>query len=317
MSARTTILAMGSALLIFSALLSHVSPAMAAEGVLIAPGHLGLKDRTALSADIQAAKSAHPSAFTALSEVRKQLPAIDANKRGRLAAVTPMLRSIGAEGLYPMLAEIAVDAQAKGDLSDSAWKAWRIGLLEAVGSLRDPRSEPVLAAVLNGPENDFAIVKAAASAFGKIGSDRVAARLIAMSKVEGPKQKAIWAGMGDCRRTKIASALAAALASKPEENTAKLLIKSLGDVGSAWAWKTPVIAVSGEEVAVRKTAAKALIDAFVSYDSDLRTHIGNAILVVDDPSTTTLIESAKQGASPSLLSALDRLSVRVANSPLH
>ncbi len=317
MSTRKTCAAIGSALLIFGALLSHASPAIAAEGVLIAPGHLGLKDRNALSADVQAAKSAHPLAFAAVSELRKRLPELDAQKRGRLAPISPMLRSIGAEGLFPMLAEIAVDASPRGDLTDSAWKAWRIGLIEAVGSLRDPRAEPVIAAILSGSENDFAIIKAAASAFGKIGTDRVAARLIAMSKTEGPKQKAIWAGMGDCRRTKIAAALAAALASKPEESTAKLLIKSLGDVGSAWAWKTPVIAVSGEESAVRKTAAKALMAAFIAYDSDLRGDITNAILVVDDASTPALIESAKKGAAPSLLSALDRLSVRFANSPLH
>lgn len=314
MSGRKRIAGLLAAALVMGAL---VSQAAASQGVLIAPGHLSAKDRAALSADITAAKSAQPSAFKALGEVRKQLPELDAQKRGRLASITPMLRSIGTEGIFPMLGEIAMDAQAKGDLSDSAWKAWRISLLEAVGSLRDPRSEAVLYAVLNGPETDFDIVKAAAAAFGKIGTDRVASKLVALSKVEGPKQKAIWAGMGNCRRTKVATALSAVLSSKPEEAVAKLLIKSLGDVGSAWAWKTPVIAVSGEEAAVRKAAAKALMSAFVAYEGELRKDISNAILVVDDSSTATLIELAKQGASPALLSDLNQLAVRLANSPLH
>jgi RNase P/RNase MRP subunit POP5 len=228
-----------------------------------------------------------------------------------------MLKGLGATALFPMLAEVSVDASPRGDLSESAWTAWRVGLLEAVGMLRDPRSEPVLRAVLDSPETNFAVVKAAAEALGRVGSDAAAAKLVAMAKAKGPKQAAVMAGMGECRRTKVAEALAAAIGARPDDATAKLLLRSLGNVGSAWAWKTPVIAASGEEAAVRSAAAKALVGAFVAYEGEARSDATSAILVVDEASTPALIAAAKQKASPEARAALDALAARFAKSPLH
>jgi HEAT repeat protein len=312
MSVRKAILGVLSAGLVLGALAGEAS---AAEGVVIHPSLIPAGARATLLADIESAKTAHPSAFVAVAEVRKQLPELDAKKRGRAAPVTPMLKSIGAPGLFPMLAELAVEASARGDLTDSAWSAWRVGLLEAVGSIRDPRSEAVLTAILESPEADFAVVKAAAEALGKVGTDRAAAKLVAMSKAAGPKQKAILAGMGECRRTKTTEALAKALAARPDEETAKLVIRSLGNAGSAWAWKTPAIAVSGEEAAVRKLAAQALVDAFVAYEGEARKGASSAILVVADPSTPGLIEAAKK-QKPALTSELDALAARFTKSPI-
>jgi RNase P/RNase MRP subunit POP5 len=175
----------------------------------------------------------------------------------------------------------------------------------------------VLRAVVDGPESNFAVMKAAAEALGKVGTDSAAARLVALAKAAGPKQKAVLAGMGECRRTKVAEALAAALRGRPDEATAKLVLRSLGNVGSAWAWKTPVIAVSGEEAAVRSIAAKALVSAFVAYEGDARSDAASAILVVDDASTPALIAAAKQKATAEVRAELDKLAVRFANSPLH
>jgi HEAT repeat protein len=147
-----------------------------------------------------------------------------------------------------------------------------------------------------------------------VGTDSAASKLVALSKA-GPKQKAVLAGMGECRRTKVADALAKALASKPDDDTAKHVIKSLGNVGSAWAWKTPVVAASGEEAAVRKAAAQALVAAFVAYEGEARKGAASAILVVDDPSTPALIDAAKK-KTPALSGELDALAARFANSPL-
>jgi RNase P/RNase MRP subunit POP5 len=284
---------------------------------LIAPGRIPASARASLLTEIESAKTAHPAAFTAVSELRKRLPELDAQKRGRLASITPLLKSIGHEGLFPMLAELAFDAPSRGDLTDTAWKAWRISLLEAVGMLRDARSAPVLSAILDSPETDFAVMKAAAEALGRVGTDKAASKLVAMAKAAGPKQKAVLAGMGECRRTKAAQALASAIGAQPDEATAKLILRSLGNVGSAWAWKTPVIAASGEEAAVRKAAVEALIVAFVAYEGDVRQMASDAILVVDEASTPALIEVAKKGASPRLVADLDALAARFANSPLH
>lgn len=305
-----------SAALVFGALSAASSDASAAEGVVIGPGQVPSAARAALLAEIQKARQSNPAPFLAVAAVRAQLAELDANKRGRLAAVTPYLKSIGAEALFPMLAELAVDAPARGDLTDTAWAAWRIGLLEATGAIRDPRSEAVMIAILESPETDFAVVKAAAEALGKVGSDRAAAKLVLLSKASGPKQAAILAGMGECRRVLTTEALAKTLAVTTDIATAKLVIRSLGNAGSAWAWKTPIIQVSGEEAVVRRTAAKALVSAFVAFEGEARKAAEKSILVVADPSTPALIESAKKNASPALAAELDALAARFAKSPI-
>jgi HEAT repeat protein len=213
-----------------------------------------------------------------------------------------------------MLEHVAITAPPRGDLTDTAWSAWRVGLLEAIGTLRDPRSAAVLTAILDSAETDPMIVKAAAEALGKLGTDTAVQKLLAMSK-SGPKSRAVLAGMGHCRRAAIADALAKVIATKPDADTARVVLKSLGDVGSAAAWATTIVQVSGEEAATRAAAAKALVGAFVAYEGDLRKLAQAAILVVDDPSTPNLIASAKQGASPSLAAALDKLAAKLADNP--
>jgi HEAT repeat protein len=316
MRVRSTIVAVLSAGLVFAAL---AGDAVAAEGVLIAPSRLAAPVRTALVADIQKARKAAPKAFDSVADLRKALPEIDAAKRGRLPSITPALKAIGKDALFPMLEELAVDsslAASRAALTETAWLGWRVSLLEATGMLRDPRAEAVLTAILDSPQAEFAIMKASAEALGRLGTDTAAAKLIAASKGTGAKQTAVLAGMGECRRTIVADALAKAVAGHPDADTAKHVVRSLGNVGSAWAWKTPVIAASGEEAAVRKAAAAALVAAFVAYDGEVRKKAGEAILVVDDPSTPALLTAAKKGAPADLQTELADLAARFAKNPI-
>ena len=59
-----------------------------------------------LDREIAKARAAHPQAFLAVLELKKELPFLDAHKRGRLAPITQKLRAIGPDALFPMLAEI-------------------------------------------------------------------------------------------------------------------------------------------------------------------------------------------------------------------
>jgi hypothetical protein len=97
--------------------------------------------------------------------------------------------------------------------------------------------------------------------------------------------------------------------------TALSVIKALGAVGNAYAWKTPEVKKSGEGAQVRAIAAKALVAAFVAYDGEIRRKAETSILIVDDPSTPSLIAGAKQGASPELAAALDALAERFKHNP--
>jgi hypothetical protein len=301
-----------------NALLITVTLALAAHpgrGVLIAPERLPSDVRLQLAVEIDKARKEQPAAFSAVSTVKDRLPELEAHKRGRYANVGPLLKTIGPAALFPMLELIAFDGPSRGDLSEAAWTAFRSGLLEAVGVLRDPRAGPVLLAVLEGNEREFHVLRSAAEALGYLGDDSSTANLVALARTRGPKQEAVLAGMGSCRRLSVAQALASELAGHPAAGTAEYVVKSLGDVGNAWAWKTPGASAKGEEGAVRQTAARALVAAFISYGGPVRQAASNALLVVDDPSTPALIRTAQQGASPDVSASLATLATRFERNP--
>jgi hypothetical protein len=292
-----------------------------AAGVMIAPSDLTATDRAALLTEIAGAKKTDLHTFDSVAALRRDIVDLDANKRGRLATVTPALKALGARGVPAMLSELAVSG-GRGSLTDTAWLAWRLNLIEAIGAIRDKRATAVLEAILESPETDFMLVRAASQALGKLGTDRAAKKLVALSRKTDAKQLAVLAGMGHCRRQVVVERLSEAMTSAAiygaSRVEAKHIARALGDVGNAWAWQTPTVKASGEEASVRATAAESLIDAFVAIqDPEVRRTVTQAVLVVDDGSTKSLIAAARRGAGPDLRAALDDLERQFDNSPLH
>ncbi len=291
------------------------SAAATSRGVLITPADIPTKARTKLQSQIQKARKTHTDAFVRIGQLRAKLPDLAARSRGRLPVITPLLKSLGAPALMPMLERMAVDAPTRGKLSKKAWLGWRTSLIEAVGMLRDKRTEPVLRAILDSPQTEFLVIKLAATAYGKLGTDAVANKLVALSKKADRKQLGVLAGMGYCRRLVVAKRLAVALDARPNAKTAKAIARSLGDVGNSWVWKHPTATHKDEEDAVRTTAAETLVEAFVDYGSGVRRMMTKAILVVDHDDTLDMIKKARRRASPEARVALDKLRKRVINSP--
>lgn len=287
------------------------------QGAVLSPDRLVAAERSALEQSIIAERVSKPVAFETLARLRQDLPALDADKRGRAVPVAAILKGMGKDALLPMLNEIAFAGRARDNLTDSAWNAWRVGLVEAVGFLRDGRSAPVLTAILDGSDTDFDLIRAAAGALGKLGTDAAAQKLVTMSRQKNSKQLAILAGMGHCRRAAVVNELATALLAQPDAQTAQVVARALGDIGSAWAWKTPIVQASGEENAVRSVAAKALVASYLRYQDDARSSIGKAVLMVDSPSTLALIEAEKKSQSPERRILLEGLATRFQKSPLH
>lgn len=297
-------------------LLLGTGTAHAESGVVISTKQLSVKDGAALTAAIAKAKADDPTAFQRVAHVVAGVEKLDKNKRGRFATIAPHLAQLGKPALLPMLEMLAVRGPARGQLRDSAWITLRVGLIEAVGALRDPVAVPVLDTILDS-ERDYWVVRAAAEALGRIGQDGSADKLVKLARASGPKQKAVLAGIGDCRRLVVAKGLADVARTQADAELALLAVKALGGVGNSWAWKTPAVQKSGEEHEVRATAAAALVDAFVRFDDpQARLTARKAILLVDDPSTPALIEAAKRNASAATRAALDALAVKVANNPL-
>ncbi len=314
MSARTSIAILG--LLVVGALGTGRVRANDAAPIA-APVAAKPVDRAALALLVDASRAKVPAAFAALSRVRAELPRLDAQKRGNLPVVTPRLTPLGRDALLPMLERLVLDPEgdftAASSLSPSAQRAWRAGLLEAIGALRDPSARDAIVPFLD--DADPLVVRAAAEAVGKLGDDESVRVLLPRIAAAGPMQASIVSGVGACRRASIAKAVASVLAARPDAAVAKAAARALGDVGSSWAWATKKVPALAEEHEVRAVAAAALVDLFVASTGEVRQAASNALMVVDDPSTPARIEAAKASASIDTVAALDKLAARFAKNP--
>ncbi len=290
------------------ALLLAVPLGALARGVLVSPEDLDPAVRETLRAEIDAARTATPEAFQRFADLRSRVSEIDTAKRGRLPVFLPTLQAMGSDALMPILEEIAFDAPERGDLVDSAWVGWRASLLQAVGQLRDFRAAPVLKAVIVRGPAQLLITSAATAAYGKLLCDEATAWLVeALAAADGERRLGILRGLGSCRRALAVDALAAALRARPDAKEAHIIAKSLGDAGSSWAWRTPMVAATGDEDAVRSMAAAALAEMWPAYDGQAQKKISHALLVVDHPDTPVLLRAAVEGADAATKAAGEKL----------
>ncbi len=296
-----------AAALTFGAVMA--SAEAAPRGAVLAPSDLEASYRTVLLDRIQKARAKNPAAFQRVNEVLSAVPELDRNRRGRFATIARPLAALGPDALMPMLERLVFDGPERGKMTETAWLTLRMGLIEAVGTRRDPIASPALWRIFER-ENDYYIVRAAAEALSRIGTDEAATALVKLAKTPGDKQRAVLSAIGDCRRAVVARGLEEIVRTTPSYENRKLAIRALGGVGNAWAWQTPVVKKTGEEAIVRSTAAKALVDAFVRNHRDpaLRIDAQKALLVVADPATPGMIEGAKSGADAVLAARLDQLS---------
>ena len=274
---------------------------------------------TELRAEIEKARAQTPELFKAVADVAAQARDLDANARKPGIPLTMHFKPLGNRALYPLLEALVFDSHAAKDLPPSAASALRLGLIEAVGSIRDPRAIPVLAKIMEVGRDDQT-VRASAEGLARIGTDDALAILTSAAKkakTDGgnDRERAILSGMKDARREAAARFLARRLEQNPDNETARIVARSLGGVGNAWAWKT--LADQREMSATRAIAANALVAAYVRFGGDVREQAAKAILVVDDPSTPTLISQAKKSASGDVTLALEALERRFANNPTH
>lgn len=300
------------------ALLGMSSNASAA-GAALNGSELSATTRAELMTEITKARATTPELFKAVADIASRAGEIDAANRVQGAPLTLYFKPLGNRALYPMLEALVFDSHAPKDLSSSAASALRVGLIEAVGTIRDARAIPVLAKILEISRDDKT-TRVSAEGLARIGTDEALGILMSSAlkaKTDGAadRERAILSGMHDARRAEAARFLAKRLKGGVDNDTARVLAKSLGGVGNAWAWKT--LTDQSEASATRSIAAEALVDAYVRFGGEVREQAAKALLVVDDPSTPSLIAIARKGASRDLAGALDELDRRFATSPLH
>lgn len=291
--------------------------ARAEGGLFVTPDVLGAPIRASLGAEIDAARRAHPEAFAAVAELQGAAREADRKKRGRLAPMSLYFKALGPDALMPMLERLAFAAPTREmGLPDSAWEALGVGMLDAVGALRDARARPVLSAVLRhartaGTAGTGATLRAAAGALGRVCDAGAAGELIAMA--EGQGGLPVLEALGHCRRPEVAAALARAadpvgsIDGKADHKRVWLVARALADLGN----------VRGDaDEAVRKSAASTLLRIFVRGDVELQRTATTSLLVVAWAGTEPMIIEQRRGASPALAAELDHLLARVRRNPV-
>jgi hypothetical protein len=269
-----------------------------------------------LQNQIAVARTLDPETFAQVDALWAKLPELDRAKRGRFVPLSRTFKAMGPSVVWPLLDRLVFDGEVRGDLTDSAWYAWRLAVVEALGLLRDTHAEPVLHALLGTAQDDERLMTDVVRAYARFDTDDVAFTLVALSQGEGAWARAALTGMGHCRRVVVAQRLADALASGPEPELADAIAGSLADVGSVSPWE--ILAKQGrtDGLEVRGVATRALVKAFAYADPISRKRLTTSILIVDHPETLQLIDQLAPSAKGSDVAAVAELRRRVVNSPM-
>ncbi|MBL8957659.1 MAG: hypothetical protein JNK82_43190 [Myxococcaceae bacterium] len=269
-----------------------------------------------LQAKIAAARVSDAQTFATVAQLSRDADTLFAKRRG--GVVAPMGRTfkqLGPQALLPMLELLAFDA-ANVPATEGGRLTLTVGLLEAVGALQSDVAAPVLEAVLANLTVSPLVTRAAADAYGFLQTDDAASRLLVLSLPRTAHGRAVREGMGSCRRAVIAKRLGDAVMEATEVREQVEAARALGDVGNAWAWQTPGVTAKREEAEVRRTAAAALVRAFVARTGDARQAASNALLVVNANETHSLILAALVNANAEQKAALTELQARLEQNPV-
>jgi HEAT repeat protein len=216
-----------------------------------------------------------------------------------------------------MLEMLAVKAPSTEDFLEWELAQLREALIYAVGELRERRAMPVLKATLLHEGAQFPIMAAAAAAIAYSETDEVVDVLFSI--LDEPshseeRRRAVFKGLGSCRRAAVAVRLARELGARPGEETAFTIVRALGRLGDVR--KMSSEAGKDEEHLIRAVVPKALIRGFVDYfeSTMVRKEAEESLAKVGDWSVLELIWDAREGTSPEVSEGLYQMSRRCKRS---
>lgn len=284
-----------------------------ADGLVVAPSKISPAARSSLAKDIGTAKRDLATVRAKVRDVQSVKPEVYKKRRNPIPEASVELKSLGKDALVPMLEALAFDASQPG-LDAREREALVVGMLSAVGDIRDARSTPVLTAILDGETSSSPAAIAAATALGKACGPAEIKVLVAKSADGEPVRSAALEGLGECRTRESGKALVSGSRSAADVATLRAAARALGTIGSSWAWAAMGKADDAEAIEVRTMASDRLIEVFVKNEA-VRSEARRSIQMCDAPNALERIQTAKKGADEATakaLSGLERLLKRQA-----
>jgi hypothetical protein len=282
----------------------------AADGLVAKASDLTPARRALLQGQITTFRAEHPEAFEAVRHVEGYKPEHYMQRRNPVPAVGLELRRLGPRALLPMLEALAFDVWPRDGATDREWNALRIGMLEAVGHLRDARASDVLRVAFLGAHRAD-VTRAAAEAMGLL-CDKPSFTLLT-DALSGTKRGAAIAGLGHCRTLEAAKLLAGQLKSAKSSGEASEIAAAMGQLGSSWAWEAMGAEQAALALRVREVLATELVRGFVRYSDRLsREAHSKSLGMVAHPSTSALVARYARDADAATRARLERVAARIA-----
>ena len=260
----------------------------------------------------------NPDLFRQLDATRQEVNNWYAQNRHRPANVARMLEGLGEEGLLPMLWALAADNPMQLQMGLQAWRSWRVGLLEAVGRLRDERSIPVLKAIIAGNEPHAPIHQVATSALGRIGDIESIDAVIDIARSSPDKRDAIVAGLGQARRHNAVEYLLEVFETGDDAEIQRTAVRAMGDWTNQWAWETATRQDNQDEGRKGRAATiNALVDAYPEADDGLQKEIAKSLQLAGAAASKELLVDRAEASDDDRRRALwTGLADKMADSPM-
>lgn len=282
----------------------------AADNTAGAMAQLAPAAQRTLAAQVREARARVPAAFASMEHLSGLQPRVYLRARLRQPTVVRELQALGPDGLLPMLSVLAVDGYPQA-LAPAEREALEVGLLQAVGTLRDARAEPVLRAAFLGlarPES----VRAAAEGLGALCGDAQVSFLAAQSRERAVQGSAALDGLGFCRRAEALRPLVEGLTAALTPEHVRAAARGLGRLGSTWAVQSEARSGRAVDPALGAEAARALVSAYAralaqGAPEEVRSELTFGVLAVGHADSPRLLREAAQSATPEARAALEAL----------
>lgn len=281
-----------------AALALALAPATAAASPLLDPGAVSVEASRTLATAVRADRAGRPEAYQRVADLEGLLPQRYRRSRTGRPSVAVELRAMGAAALLPMLDALALSGYP-ATLSTEERAALRLGLLEAVGELRDARSLPVLRGVF-ATSTEPAELRAAARGLARVCQD---ADRRALTAATGARRDAAAGALGLCASPEAARWLVGELGT--EHDPAHVVALAGGVAESASSWARPAGRTTVDP-ALRVEAARTMVRRWVELPAQ-RDALGLAILTLGGAEPLAAVRAAQSTAAPDARSGLRAL----------
>ncbi len=261
----------------------------------------------ALAAEARADRRVHPAAWERVMDLQGLNPGVYRVSRVGRPTVTRELMGLGADALLPMLDALAVSGYPRA-LDAVERESLTVGLLEAVGALRDRRAAGVLRAAFEASSYPDA-QRAAARGMAMLGGDEEWAGLRAAAVGDGPRRVIALEALGVCERPEAWGLLLSTVRAGAGDAVVIAAARGVSERGSSWG-----ATARGESATRADEAAGALVRAYArAGERSTANELAVAVLGMGAPSTRVHIATELRGATGvtrERLEALDRMAAR-------